>query len=180
MAVRFSKGRTVTTITTSRAERLSYSPKKKPHRSGGAFVFGKPNSFGLFGFALFGGLRPGAFFEQGFGGNCGFFGLGRFDEHVFAARLPFGLVLGARHIDGDVYTDFRMQHDADLMQADALDRLIERHLGAVDAEATGAGETAITIAGSAIGNAIFDATGARIRQIPYTPERVKAALAARG
>jgi len=29
---------------------------------------------------------------------------------------------------------------------------------------------------AAIGNAIFDATGARIRQIPFTPERVKAAL----
>jgi CO/xanthine dehydrogenase Mo-binding subunit len=47
-------------------------------------------------------------------------------------------------------------------------------------EATGAGETTITIAGAAIGNAIFDATGARLRQIPFTPERVKAALAARG
>jgi len=48
-----------------------------------------------------------------------------------------------------------------------------------DEEATGAGETSITIIAAAIGNAIFDATGARIRQIPFTPERVKAALAAR-
>jgi CO/xanthine dehydrogenase Mo-binding subunit len=48
-----------------------------------------------------------------------------------------------------------------------------------DEEATGAGETAITVVPAAIGNAIFDATGVRIRQIPYTPERVKAALAAR-
>jgi CO/xanthine dehydrogenase Mo-binding subunit len=47
-------------------------------------------------------------------------------------------------------------------------------------EATGAGETAITIIAAAIGNAIFDATGARIRQVPFTPERVKAALADRG
>jgi nicotinate dehydrogenase subunit B len=46
-----------------------------------------------------------------------------------------------------------------------------------DEEATGAGETSITIIAAAIGNAIFDATGARIRQIPFTPERVKAALA---
>ncbi|MBZ5700154.1 MAG: molybdopterin-dependent oxidoreductase [Acidobacteriia bacterium] len=45
-----------------------------------------------------------------------------------------------------------------------------------DVAATGAGETAITIVAAAIGNAIFDATGARIRQIPFTPERVKAAL----
>ena len=48
-----------------------------------------------------------------------------------------------------------------------------------DEEATGAGETSITIVAAAIGNAIFDATGARIRQSPFTPERVKAALAAR-
>lgn len=49
----------------------------------------------------------------------------------------------------------------------------------VDAEAAGAGETAITVTAAAIGNAIFDATGARIRQVPFTPARVKAALDAR-
>jgi len=47
------------------------------------------------------------------------------------------------------------------------------------AEATGAGETAITLAAAAIGNAIFDATGARIREAPFTPDRVKAALSSR-
>jgi nicotinate dehydrogenase subunit B len=46
-----------------------------------------------------------------------------------------------------------------------------------DEEATGAGELSITIVAPAIANAIFDATGARIRQIPLTPERLKAALA---
>jgi len=49
----------------------------------------------------------------------------------------------------------------------------------VDEEATGAGETSITAVPAAIGNAVFDATGARLRQIPFTPKRVKAALAAR-
>ena len=48
-----------------------------------------------------------------------------------------------------------------------------------DAEATGAGETAITLVASAIGNAVFDATGARLREVPFSPERVKAALGAR-
>jgi CO/xanthine dehydrogenase Mo-binding subunit len=43
----------------------------------------------------------------------------------------------------------------------------------------GAGECTITITAAAIGNAVFDATGARLRQIPFTPERVLAALAAR-
>jgi CO/xanthine dehydrogenase Mo-binding subunit len=48
-----------------------------------------------------------------------------------------------------------------------------------DAEATGAGETAITVVAAAVGNALFDATGARIREVPFTPERVKAALGTR-
>jgi len=46
-----------------------------------------------------------------------------------------------------------------------------------DVEATGAGETTITLVAAAIGNAVFDATGARLRQVPFTPDRVKAALA---
>ncbi len=45
-----------------------------------------------------------------------------------------------------------------------------------DAPATGAGETSITVVAAAIGNAIFDATGARVRQLPFTPERIRAAL----
>ena len=48
-----------------------------------------------------------------------------------------------------------------------------------EGEAMGAGETAITLVAAALGNAIFDATAARIRQVPFTPARVKAALAAR-
>jgi nicotinate dehydrogenase subunit B len=48
-----------------------------------------------------------------------------------------------------------------------------------DAPATGAGETSITVTAAAIGNAIFDATGARLRQLPFTRERVRAALLAR-
>jgi CO/xanthine dehydrogenase Mo-binding subunit len=45
-----------------------------------------------------------------------------------------------------------------------------------DVPATGAGETAITLTPAAIGNAIFDATGARLRDVPFTPQRVRAAL----
>jgi CO/xanthine dehydrogenase Mo-binding subunit len=43
--------------------------------------------------------------------------------------------------------------------------------------AMGAGELSITVTPAAIGNSIFDATGARLRSVPFTPERVKAALA---
>ena len=49
-----------------------------------------------------------------------------------------------------------------------------------DVPATGAGETAITLVPAAIGNAIFDAAGIRLREVPFTAERVQAALHARG
>jgi len=42
--------------------------------------------------------------------------------------------------------------------------------------ALGAGELSITVTSAAIGNAIFDATGMRMRTLPFTPERIKAAL----
>jgi CO/xanthine dehydrogenase Mo-binding subunit len=40
----------------------------------------------------------------------------------------------------------------------------------------GAGEAAATAVAAALGNAVFDATGARLRTVPFTPERVRAAL----
>jgi CO/xanthine dehydrogenase Mo-binding subunit len=48
-----------------------------------------------------------------------------------------------------------------------------------DQPTNGAGETSITVIAAAIGNAIFDATGVRIRQIPFTPDRIKSALGTR-
>jgi CO/xanthine dehydrogenase Mo-binding subunit len=41
---------------------------------------------------------------------------------------------------------------------------------------TGAGEPSIRPLAGAIANAVFDATGVRIRRVPFSPERVKAAL----
>jgi CO/xanthine dehydrogenase Mo-binding subunit len=75
-------------------------------------------------------------------------------------------------------TDWRSYHTLPIgIQAPTIESvLIDEPL----AKATGAGETAITLAAAAIGNAIFDATGARIRQVPFTADRVKEALAARG
>ncbi len=49
-------------------------------------------------------------------------------------------------------------------------------INSMDAEANGAGETSITVTAAAIGNAIFDATGVRVREIPFTPDRIKQQL----
>ena len=43
---------------------------------------------------------------------------------------------------------------------------------------SGDAEMALGLVPAAIGNAVFDATGVRLRRVPFTPERVKAALEA--
>jgi isoquinoline 1-oxidoreductase len=49
-------------------------------------------------------------------------------------------------------------------------------LDAKDKPPQGGGEPAIVLMGAVIANAIHDATGVRMRQLPMTPERMKAAL----
>jgi CO/xanthine dehydrogenase Mo-binding subunit len=46
----------------------------------------------------------------------------------------------------------------------------------LDKPQIGAGECTITASASAIANAVFDATGARLRKVPFTPANVLAAL----
>lgn len=75
-------------------------------------------------------------------------------------------------IDWRTYRSWSLGSDIPVVETVLLDR--------PEAEASGAGETSITLVAAAIGNAIFDATGARLRQVPFTPSRVKAALDARG
>jgi len=45
-----------------------------------------------------------------------------------------------------------------------------------DLPPTGAGEPSIRPLAGAIANAVFDATGVRLRRVPFSPERVKAAM----
>jgi CO/xanthine dehydrogenase Mo-binding subunit len=45
-------------------------------------------------------------------------------------------------------------------------------------KATGVGEPAVTVVAPAIGNAIFNASGARVRALPITAEAVKGAMKA--
>jgi CO/xanthine dehydrogenase Mo-binding subunit len=56
---------------------------------------------------------------------------------------------------------------------DAIDiELIDRP----DQPSVGAGEAATSPIPAAIANAIFDATGVRVRDVPFTPERVRTGL----
>jgi CO/xanthine dehydrogenase Mo-binding subunit len=49
-------------------------------------------------------------------------------------------------------------------------------LEAPDGKPRGLGEPAVAPIAAAIGNAVFSLTGVRLRRLPMTPERVKAAL----
>ena len=59
--------------------------------------------------------------------------------------------------------------DVPRLDIDLIDRPAEKPLGA--------GEASCAPVGAALANAVFDASGARMRSVPFTPERVKAALA---
>jgi len=72
-------------------------------------------------------------------------------------------------IDWQTYNTLPLGIEVPAIEITLLDR--------PEAEAIGAGETAITLVAAALSNAIFDATGARLREVPFTQERVKAALA---
>ncbi len=75
-------------------------------------------------------------------------------------------------VDWETYSSLHLDYDIPIIES--------IFVTPPDAPATGAGETAITVTPAAIGNAIFDATGARVRDLPFTPKRVTAALLAAG
>jgi CO/xanthine dehydrogenase Mo-binding subunit len=64
-----------------------------------------------------------------------------------------------------------------VIRFNAMPRLHFRIIDNKDADVWGAGEVLITNGPAAIANAIFDATGKRVRQLPFTPARVRQALA---
>jgi CO/xanthine dehydrogenase Mo-binding subunit len=75
---------------------------------------------------------------------------------------------GVTSLDWNAYPILTFPEVPDEVEVALIDRPNE--------PAVGAGEpTACTIP-AAIANAIFDATGARVRTMPFTPERVRAAL----
>ena len=58
-------------------------------------------------------------------------------------------------------------------------RIIEEYRGRSSTDAGGIGEPATVATAASIANAVYNATGVRVRELPMTPERVLAALAHR-
>ena len=73
-------------------------------------------------------------------------------------------------VDWNGYPILRFSEIPDAIDIDLIDH--------PDQPSVGAGEAATSPIPAAIANAIFDATGARVRQVPFTPDRVREALRA--
>jgi nicotinate dehydrogenase subunit B len=100
-------------------------------------------------------------------------------RHVIERQLVYGT---SRALFEEVRFDDKMVTSVDwisypVLHMDAIPETIEVHLiERPEAAPSGAAEMALGLVPAAIGNAVFDATGVRLRRIPFTPERVKQAL----
>jgi nicotinate dehydrogenase subunit B len=100
-------------------------------------------------------------------------------KHVIDRQLVYGTsraMFEEVRFDADMVTSvdwasYPVLHIGDLPEKIEI-VLIERP----EAAPSGAAEMALGLVPAAIGNAVFDATGVRLRRVPFTPERVKAAL----
>jgi isoquinoline 1-oxidoreductase beta subunit len=100
-----------------------------------------------------------------------------------AAQTEGGIVWGLGHVlrekitikDGRVqqtnYTDYQVARMSDVPN-------IEIKVISTDHPPTGAGEDGVALVAGAVGNAIATLTGVRLRELPFAPERVRAAFGA--
>jgi nicotinate dehydrogenase subunit B len=77
---------------------------------------------------------------------------------------------GTESTDWSSYPIARFEDMPDVVEVALIDR--------TDQPSVGAGEAATCPVAAAVGNAIFNATGIRLRQYPFTPARISSALAA--
>ncbi len=97
-------------------------------------------------------------------------------------HMGLGYALAERLVvaDGQVLTSTFM--DYALLRAADMPELVVRLVESVDAEgpfgAKGLGESGVIPVAAAVANAVRDAVGVRFTELPITPERVRAALAA--
>ena len=64
-----------------------------------------------------------------------------------------------------------------ILRHDAVPRVEVDLIDRPDQPTFAVGEPTPCTIPAALGNAVFDATGVRLREVPFTPDRVKAALA---
>jgi len=98
-----------------------------------------------------------------------------------AAQTEGSIIFGLGHVlreritikDGRVqqanYTDYEIPRMSDVPN-------IEIKVVSTDNSPTGAGEDGLPLVAGAVANAIAALTGARLRELPFAPERVRAAL----
>jgi isoquinoline 1-oxidoreductase len=95
-------------------------------------------------------------------------------EGCIMMGLGYSLMEDIRFKGGQILTtnfdDYPMPRFSHLPEIDAF--LVKND----ELPAKGGGEPAIVPVGAAIGNAIFDAVGARVFQMPFTPERIAKAM----
>ena len=96
-------------------------------------------------------------------------------EGCITMGLGYALTEELKFTGGDIHA--RNFHTYTIPRFSWLPAIETVILDAKDKPPQGGGEPAVICMGGVIANAIFDATGARVLQLPMTPERVKAALA---
>jgi len=100
-------------------------------------------------------------------------------RHVIDRQLVYGT---SRTMCEEVQFDQNMVTSVDwltypVVKMDGVPKSIEIVLiDRPEEPSSGAAEMAVGPLPAAIGNAVFDATGVRLRRVPFTPQRVKAAL----
>jgi isoquinoline 1-oxidoreductase len=95
-------------------------------------------------------------------------------EGCITMGLGYALTEEIRFKDGEIYTSNFDSYE--LPRFSWLPEIETVIVEAKDSPPQGGGEPAVICMGGLIANAIFDATGARLLQLPMTPERIKAAL----
>ena len=96
-------------------------------------------------------------------------------EGCIMMGLGYALTEEVRFTGGDIHTSNFDTYT--IPQFSWLPEIETVIVDAKDSPAQGGGEPAVICMGGLIANAVFDATGARLLQLPMTPERIKAALA---
>jgi nicotinate dehydrogenase subunit B len=96
-------------------------------------------------------------------------------EGCIMMGLGYALTEEVRFTGGDIHTaNFDTYTIPQFSWLPEIETVI---VDAKDSPAQGGGEPAVICMGAVIANAVFDAIGARLLQLPMTPERIKAALA---